>query len=362
MLRRLKLVNVRTLGQAKEFEVLSDRDLINIRNVAKVYNEWKDWDDTPTGAGYRRDALQYVQSVLDGVPDSVKRGALEEIEKYVDDPGELIDHLRKPGPDTNSAPPNSNPPVASVDRYIKPDPEEPITPPPNTNPPVASGQPGPGRGAFNTESNRVASGQPGPGYGPWVPEPSTATTGSEPEPEPMPPQPPPPPVQPPAPPPVASTGAGCYYTAGQGYSWGPRPSGGESTGLNQNDCQNLIALDREIRGLPIPTENTAPTQAQQAQQTTTPTNATSMQPPAQPPVDNSVATGGQSACPPGQFWDGMRCRGSVSSMPGGFGNVAFGGGGGMTPAVSNIAMDAGAAVSAATSFMGARKRYPVRNL
>jgi hypothetical protein len=37
---------------------------------------------------------------------------------------------------------------------------------------------------------------------------------------------------------------------------------------------------------------------------------------------------GMGNCPPGQFWDGRQCRGSIGPMPGGYGTVATGGGGG----------------------------------
>lgn len=142
-------------------------------------------------------------------------------------------------------PPPTNPPVASVDRYF---PKERPKPPPPA--PVSS-----------TDQ--------------YIPLP----TGSEQEPFWIPTveQPPPPPP----PPPVATPSVGCWYVMGKGYVWGPRPSGGESTGLNQSDCEAIKARDLEIR---------------------------------QPQMTQQVS------CDPmrGQFFDPRtgQCRGSVSSFPG----------------------------------------------
>jgi hypothetical protein len=140
------------------------------------------------------------------------------------------------------------------------------------------------------------------------------------------PEPPPPPPKPPATPaPVATGATGCWYVMGQGYSWGPRPSGGESTGLSQSDCNNIASVDRQVRGLP-PLQTPTAQNLQPSTTTPTATMTPSTAPPAPPkPPPAPVATGGPGACGPGQFWDGTKCRGSVS-MPGGMANVP----GGMT--------------------------------
>jgi len=129
----------------------------------------------------------------------------------------------------------------------------------------------------------------------------------------QPPTPTPTPPQQPVRPPVETGAAGCWYVPGKGYSWGARPSGGESTGLSQSDCEAIKARDLEIR--------TGQTQlTQQAQ------------------CDTSR----------GQFIDPRtgQCRGSVSSAPG----VPFGfDGGGLTTGMQ------ASGVTAASSFMGGRR-------
>jgi len=273
--RSYPVVNLgRRLGQVKEFEILPDLTIARICGAVKDFNEWKSWSDTPTGDRYMRDAISNVQSMINTVSPSLQKGAVEEIRKYCDNSDDLLGYIKISLTSTPPAVPPSQTPVASTDREAPP-------PPQNPYPPVASGQPGPGR-------NRpwVASRGPGsyPPYMPPMPEEPQAPTGSE-APVVENPQPPPPA---PAPAPVASVGSGCYFVPGQGYSWGPPPPGGESTGLNKNDCESL-------------------------QQRRT-----------------DVATGG---CPPGQFWDGTKCRGSVS---GGLVNQAMnlgpsGGAGMVTP-------------------------------
>jgi len=366
------------LGQVKEFEILKDQQLARIQDAVNSYNEWKDWSDTPIGDRYMRDAIADVQSALNSVPESVRLGAMQEIQKYVDNSEDLIGHLQMPGPGTSPAIPPSQTPVASVDRSRELPP-----PPPNNNPPVASGQPGPGAGAFRGQGYpSVASGQPGPGYSPITFEPST--TGSEPEPEPpATPTPPPPPIMgppggpymppPTMPPPVATQGSACWYVIGQGYSWGARPSGGETTGLNQSDCMAIQANYNSVRGLPNVTtqegqtaQNVTNTQNQQTTETMYNPNA-----PMAPQEPAPVATPG--ACPPGQFWDGRQCRGSVAPGFGGLtaglnlgpsgagmpaGNVAFGGEGGFS---SGGAPGEFSMVGRVRPNMG-RRSFPVVNL
>jgi len=177
--------------------------------------------------------------------------------------------------------------------------------------------------------------------------------------------PPPPIMGPPGnpiPPPMIPTGpttpsgpVKCWYTPGQGYSWGPPPSGAQPTDIQkQSDCENLVRTQGEIRGFAVQPPQ-VPAQAQVTDQSTgmTATQAASgMQPPA------PVATG--IPCDPmrGQFIDPVtrQCRGSVATG-GGYGGVAFGGGGGMTIPGG---LEAGGGMTAATAFMGAR--FPVMNI
>jgi hypothetical protein len=332
------------LGQVKEFPILPDAALARICEAVKEYNEWKDWADTPTGDRHLRDAISNVQSMINTVRPDFQKGAAQEISKYCDNSDDLIGHLNVYQGTTTPAIPPSQTPVATSDTSRP----QPPPPPPNTNPPVATGQPGPGRGAFGWRPS-VATGQFGPGYTPppETPEP-VGTTGSEPEPEPT----PPPPMPPPTPPPVASVDNGCWYVMGQGYSWGPRPPSGESTGLNQAACQNIISVDRQVRGLPPLTATPGATVQQQTTSPQTPP-MTATQAPAPPkpppPTPPPVATGGPGSCGPGQFWDGTRCRGSVASLPslpgglGPSGGAALPPGGlelppGLTEGVSGISM------------------------
>jgi hypothetical protein len=148
---------------------------------------------------------------------------------------------------------------------------------------------------------------------------------------------------------------------GKGYSWGARPSGGETTGLNQAACENLIRLDREIRGLPQLTAQQP--QVQQAQIADMTQNQYSWNNAAQQQQVTTpapVATGGPASCPPGQFWDGRQCRGSVAPGFSNLMNVAS-----MAPATSvasGLTDFTGGGMTAATSFMGGRKKYLVQNL
>ncbi len=340
MNRRFPVMNLSPrLGQIKTFDIMSDQELSRVCQAVNTFNEWGGpWADTATGQRYRSDAIADVQSAINRHPD-YKPGAIDEIRKFCDNSEELLDHIQKPGPGTGpytgTTPEGTTPPpVPSVDiaRSWQP------TIPPNTNPPVATGQPGPGAGAFYPRQP-IATGGPGPGYNP-VP---TGTTGSEPE-ETNPPvqtggvrefnQPPPPPMPPPTPPPVASVDNGCWYVMGQGYSWGPRPQSGEPTGLNQAACQNIISVDRQVRGLPpLVTTPGATVQQQTTSPQTPPMTATQATPPPKlpPPTPPPVATGGPGSCGPGQFWDGTRCRGSVASIPSLPGGLAPSGGAALPP-------------------------------
>lgn len=147
-----------------------------------------------------------------------------------------------------------------------------------------------------------------------------ATTGSEPEPEPprppqTPPQTPSKPFVPP-PPMVATGGPGCYYVPGQGYSWGPRPSGGESTGLNQRDCESIRQRDREVRGIPV--ENTQAAQTSQvSNQQTSSEGIYNPNAPMAPQGRAPVASTDCSHLGPYAWFDGRQCRpGSVNQSGG----------------------------------------------
>lgn len=104
---------------------------------------------------------------------------------------------------------------------------------------------------------------------------------------------------------------------------------------------------------PVATGVTSSTQ--QIQQTTPPPPPPAEKPSGQaPPEYKPVATGGAAACAPPNWWDGMHCRGPQASMPGGFGGVAFGGGG--TVAAPMSVSDVGGGMTAGASFMGSRFR------
>jgi len=344
------------MGQVREFEVLSDQVLARICAAVDAYNDADtSWSSPDAAAGERtqRDSTATIQSVINGVPPGLKNAAIWEIRKYCDGADAVLDTVVKPGPGTPPAIPPSQDMVPSTDRTRPPEPP----PPPNEYPPVATGQRGPGRGAFGWRPS-VVTGQPGPGFTPPPSPPMPIPTGSEPEPEmpqPVPtgqqpsPPPPPPPYTPP--PSVATPSVGCWYVMGKGYMWGERPSGGESTGLNQKDCQDLIARDLDVRGLSVQTP-----QGQTSQQTGTVNSTPSWNtaPGATRPQDNGVAS---VDCGPGKFWDGTKCRGSVSmpSLPGGI----PGDSGGMTASTSFSDFNPGAV--SATSFMG-RRRVALRGV
>jgi len=329
------------LGQVKEFPILPDAALARICGAVEEYNEWKDWADTPTGDRHIRDAIANVQSMINTVRPDFQKGAAQEISKYCPDSDDLIGHLNVFQGTTPPAIPPSQTMVATGDtsRTYPP-------PPPNTNPPVATGAPGPGAGAFKPQPPvastdfpfhrpYVPPGEPGPNV---TGEPvTTGFTGSEPEPEPVPPSPAQPPM---TPPPVATEGAACYYVIGQGYSWGARPSGGETTGLNKRDCEAIQANYNSVRGLSVQNLETPPVQATQFTQDSNQVAQAPTAPSMQPAIETrpDVAS---TMCPPGQFWDGRKCRGSVDTSAGGIfgqamnlgpsgaslpaGNVAFGG-------------------------------------
>jgi hypothetical protein len=305
-MRFFPLVNVQPkLGQATEFPILSDQVIARACGAVNDFNKWKDWADTPTGDRYMRDAIADVQTAINTVPPGLRRGAAQEIQKYCDNAADVIGFLQFPGPGNIPAVPPSQTQVASIDRLRQPEP-----PPPNPNPPVATGQPGPGRGAFRGQSYPDVISMDKPPYTPPPTEEPTFT-GSEPEPVPTPV--PPPPAPAPQRPAVASEGNGCWYVIGQGYTWGARPSGGESTGLNQQDCQNIQARYQEVRN-PVPTGAQASTVSNvQNQEEATATNAAGLTP---------TNASRPEECLPPNFWDGRRCRGSVASipnLPGGFG-------------------------------------------
>ena len=328
------------MGQAREFEILSDQVLARICMAVDAYNDADtSWASPDAAAGERtqRDSTATIQSVIDGVPAGLKNAALWEIRKYCDGADAVLDTVIKPGPGTTPMIPPSQDMVSSVDP-LRPTPPPPPPPPPNEYPPVATGQRGPGRGAFGHRPS-VPTGLPGPGYTPPSPAP-IPFTGSEPEPDLTTPTeqqlPPPPPPYTPQPS-VATPSVGCWYVMGSGYMWGERPSGGESTGLNEKDCQDLIARDLEVRSGIVQSS-----QAQDMTQNPYSWNAASG-------IPAPVATGD---CDPlkGEFPDGRGgCRRSVSTMPG-----LPGGFGDSTVAPTSFS-DFNPGMTSATSFMGSRR-------
>lgn len=305
-MRTYRVVNLATsphMGQAREFEVLSDETLARICGAIDDYNSWQGWEDTPTGSRYQRDSVSNVQSIIDATSSGLKNAAIWEIRKYCPGADAILDQVRKPGPET--------PPILPPSPTMVPSVDVPATLKPLTRPPVPTGQPRPGTVVSRPP---VPSGQPGPGYTPPEVSPPVAT-GSEMEPTTIEETP-----TPPTPPPVETPSIGCWYVMGKGYMWGPRPSGGESTGLNQRDCENLIQRDIEVRT-------------------------------GQPQVTQ------QAACDPlrGQFFDPLtgQCRGSVSAAPG----LPFGFPG---PGTSAVGVEAGG-MTAVTATMG-RRRVALRGV
>lgn len=357
----MKFFPVVNLGQIKRFEVLTDQQIISGCKAVNTFNDWEDWQDTPSGQNARRDAISALNNIIRSRP-GFERGAVDEIREYCPNSDAILDYI--PQPWLTGTPPvePTGPNVASIDRYVP----GPYTPPvqPNTYPAVATGQPGPGRGAFEP-LEPVATGTPGPGFSPVIPEPvatgTTGTTGSEPEPEPIPPSPSQPPMMPP---PVATEGAACYYVIGQGYSWGARPSGGETTGLNQKDCQAIQANYNSVRGLSV---QNLETPAAQATQFTQESNQVA-QAPATPGMQPAIETRPDVAstmCPQGQFWDGRQCRGSVAPGFGGGGLISqamnLGPSGGVAaPTFGGEGFSSGGAPGAFS--MAGRRRFRVVNL
>lgn len=331
-MRRFPIVN---LGQfVQEFEGLPlDGDTLS--RLCDAVNAWHNASSTSGGARTMRDAVADVRSILGPMNLTNRRAAEAQMRQACNrNPTFLLDQITfaqpptaeqtttaqtpfySPGP---TKPPPPYKPVASEDRYIPPDPED--------YAPVASTY-----------------------------EPVT-TTGSEAEPEPTP-TPTPFPSQPPM---VPTGGEGCWYTPGQGYSWGARPSGSETTGLNRSDCANIMRYDREIRGLPVATLQPEPVQAPQFTQESTPMTQAPMSPSLQPAIETrpDVAS---TMCPQGQFWDGRQCRGSVAPGFGNLMNIANMGpsGGVAAPTFGGEGFSSGGAPGAFS--MGGRRRFPVVNL
>lgn len=353
-MRLFKVVNLpRSLGQGRLFETLSDQELARICGAVNKFNEWKNWADTPTGDRYMRDAVADVQSIISKVPKGIQPAAIQDIKNNCDNADDLIGFLKLNLPGTYPMTTPGQAPVATGDTSRDPGPI-----PPNTNPPVATGQPGPNRGAFDTRP-LVQSGLPGPGYRPYQ-EPITPT-GSEP-PFQEPPS-PPPPVPAMQRPPVATPSAGCWYTAGKGYSYGAYPgSGAELVPLSASDCQSLVQRDREVRGLPVET----PGQVQQAQYQQPAQQTSFMGPGAFNQTSRPPDVASQD-CGPGRFWDGVKCRGSVDQSASGLINAAasMGPSGGMTAPAGGINAGGYNGFNGTGNYgftMGLKKRFPIRNI
>lgn len=238
-----------------------------------------------------------------------------------------------------STPPATPTPVTTS----KPAPPPPAQPPAPVSTPGGSGGPvmPPSSGPIPV-SNPGGSGSPAT----LTPIPTTLT-----------------PVTKPTPPPVATGAVGCWYVIGEGYSWGPRPTSGESTGLNQSDCNSIISRDREVRGIPQMPEKSGP---QQPEVQPSSPSTYGMLPPThqQPPSRPAVPTGGSGGCVPPAFWDGTKCRGSVSSVPTGASGGAGGAGATVQPELNPGApVDTGGGLLMGRAFMGqVRLRNPLPSM
>lgn len=320
-------------------------------------------------------AIGAMQGLLSIVAPEDRAYAADKIKNYCHAGQDLFDHIQLPLPQPNPPLENPNPPVATP------------TPPPKPGTPGMKPTGDPVASIYNPPFMVSSREENPPPYEPPMTDPFAVSSREE---NPQPPAPDPFAVssrdenpQPPTPnpfavssraenpqaPPVASVGEGCWYTPGQGYSWGPRQSSGESTGLNKNDCNSLIARDREVRGLPALTQP-VPVVNTEAAQTTTPTNATGLAPQAsqgnQPPYAPVATGGGASDCVYPNFWDGRQCRGSGGRGSSGLVNQAMnlGPSGGATTPLSPGSLDINPATLTSASFggMGMGRRFPIVNL
>lgn len=225
-------------------------------------------DDSQSMAA-KQEAIDAMKGLLSNLDKEDWNNARDSIKSHCNPPGEdIFEYIQFPLPENPlpPPPPPTNPNTPSTD---KPKPPPPLGPsavatgykPPEPEFPTGSEGPFPTGSEPEPEPFTVSSREENPP--PPEPEPFTVSSREEnpppPEPEPFtvssreenpPPPPPPPPYQPyQPPPPVPTPSVGCWYVQGQGYSWGPRPSGGESTGLNQNDCEAIRQRDLAVRGI-----------------------------------------------------------------------------------------------------------------
>src|SRR5258707_10656895 len=115
-MRTFRVVNLapaprasRRMGQAREFEVLSDQVLARLCGAVDDYNNADtSWSSPDAAAGERtqRDSTAAIQSVIDGVPADLKNAAIWEIRKYCPGADSVLDTVRKPGPETPPATPS----------------------------------------------------------------------------------------------------------------------------------------------------------------------------------------------------------------------------------------------------------------
>lgn len=309
---------------------------------------------------------------------------LEEFKRKIQPPG-----YSQPGPNiTNEPPPSTTPPPSGGAREFPPRPAEPA--------PVATGggwSPGT-MGPITTEPQPpipnpnevtviVPRTEPPEPPGPEVNPPLTfmGPRGGTEQPPPLP---PPPPYPPPLGPSVATPGGTGWEAVGSTITIcracpdgsfkmmnaGDAKAAGCKYESDQSKCYPPVAtpptmtpsIDRWIPGPSTTPETTSTSTPTTATQGTRPTGMAC--PPGQnllPDGSCGTPTEGAIACDTsrGQFIDPRtgQCRGSVAPGFGGYGGVAFGGGGGMTVPGG---LEAGGGMTSAVSFMG--RRYPVMNI
>lgn len=304
----MRFFPVVNLGQyVQEFEGLP-LDGQTLSRLCDAVNAWYGASSTSEGARTMRDAVADIKSILGPMGLTDRRAAEAQMRQVCRNPTPLLDQIPFAVPPTAEQTTTAYTPFSTR--------ETPPPPPPETYKPVASVD------RFIRDEYEEPAESLGPEGITYPPPPVMGPPGK------------------PIPPPMVSTGpAACWYTPGQGYSWGSQPPGGQATEVQkQSDCENLVRLDQEIRGL-----------------TAAPTTT-----PAQPQVTDhatgeeqtAVPTQGTAPCPVGSFIDPItrKCRGSVATGAGG---------GGLFNQAMNLGPSGGVAASG-ISLMG--QRYRVVNL
>lgn len=357
-MRSFPVVN---LGQVRVFGPLNPETLSRICEAVDAYNGA---DSSPEGQRTQRDAVADVRSILGPMSLTDKRASAAQMWFVCNNPTPLLSNIMPPEPPQYPffTPTPQPPPVMTI---------EPLRQPTKMTP---TGDRGPGYGAFRGQGypSVATTGTPPPQQ-PITYEPvPTGTTGSEPE------LPPPPIMGPPGgpyippptlPPPVATEGAACYYVIGQGYSWGARPSGGETTGLNQRDCESIQARYNDVRGLPNVTsqggqtaQNVTNPQPQQTSEGLYNPNA-----PMAPQGNAPVASTDCSYLGPNAYWDGRQCRSAnmtaaAGSLVSQAMNLGPSGGGLPAGSVPFGGEGFGSGGAPGAFSMAGRRRFPVVNL